>query len=102
MEIITMESNAYKLLIQKLDDVHAELKKLQDPAKELSREWVDAYDVMNMLHISRRTLSKYLQSGKLQYSKIQNKNYFRLKDIEEFLMQNHRSRARINNNQHGA
>jgi hypothetical protein len=102
MEIITMESNAYKLLIQKLDDVHAELKKLQDPAKELSREWVDAYDVMNMLHISRRTLSKYLQSGKLQYSKIQNKNYFRLKDIEEFLMQNHRSRARINNKQHGA
>jgi hypothetical protein len=102
MEIITMESNAYKLLIQKLDEVHAELKKLQDPAKELSREWVDAYDVMNMLHISRRTLSKYLQSGKLQYSKIQNKNYFRLKDIEEFLMQNHRSRARINNKQHGA
>jgi hypothetical protein len=102
MEIITMESNAYKLLIQKLDEVHAELKKLQDPAKELSREWVDAYDVMNMLHISRRTLSKYLQSGKLQYSKIQNKNYFRLKDIEEFLMHNHRSRARINQNQHGA
>lgn len=102
MEIITMESHAYKLLIQKLEDVHAELKKLQDPAKELSREWVDAYDVMKMLHVSRRTLSKYLQSGKLKHSKIQNKNYFRLQDIEEFLMNNHRSRSRVNEHQHGA
>jgi len=100
MEIITMETNAYKQLIEKLDQVYGELRKLQNPVKELSNEWIDAYDVMEILHVSRRTLSKYLQSGRLKYSKIENKNYFRLKDVEAFLMDNHRSRSRVKASEH--
>lgn len=93
-----MEHEAYKKLVGKLDEVHAELKRLQDPVREMSREWIDTHDVMKILNISRRTLTKYLQSGKLHHSKIENKNFFRLKDVQQFLEEHHRSRLKANFN----
>ena len=88
MEIITMESTAYKNLIGKINELHLELIKLQNPVTELSNEWIDTYDVMEVLKISRRTLTKYVQKGKLKTSKIENKYFFRIRDIEQFLISN--------------
>ena len=83
-----MESTAFKNLLGKINEMHIELVKLQNPVKELSNEWIDTYDVLEILKISRRTLTKYIQKGKLKPSKIENKNFFRLRDIEEFLVSN--------------
>lgn len=91
-----MENEAYQQLVKKLDAVYAELKRLQDPVSEMSREWIDTYDVMKILNVSRRTLTKYLQSGRLQYSKIENRNFFRLRDVEKFLQEHHHARSRSN------
>lgn len=86
MDVITMESEAYQRIMDRLDQVHQELVRLQDPKKELSREWIDGYDVCHILNISRRTLTKYLSEGKIRYSKVDGKNYFMLKDVEAFLL----------------
>lgn len=88
MEIITIESETFQKLIDKLDQVHQELVKLQDPKKELSKEWIDTYDVCHALNISRRTLTKYLSQGRLPYAKVDGKNFFKLKDVEQFLLDN--------------
>lgn len=88
MEIITLESESFQRLIDKLDQVHQELVKLQDPKKQLSKEWIDTYDVCHVLNISRRTLTKYLSQGRLNYSKIEGKNFFKLQDVEQFLLEN--------------
>lgn len=88
MNFVTIESEAYQELLSKMDAVHRELIRLQNPVKELSREWIDTHDVLqilHILHISRRTLSKYLKEGRIKYTKLENKNYFKLQDIEEFL-----------------
>ena len=53
-----MESEAYQTIIDKLDLVHTELVRLQDPKRELTKEWIDTYDVLHILNISRRTLTK--------------------------------------------
>ena len=90
-----METEAYQRLVNKLDEVHAELVRLQDPVKELKNQWLDTQQVMEVLRISRRTLTKMLNQGKLSCSKIENKNYFLLADIEKFLANNHRTRKRI-------
>ncbi|MBR9915569.1 MAG: helix-turn-helix domain-containing protein [Algicola sp.] len=87
MDVITMESEAYQRIMERLDQVHQELVRLQNPTKELSREWIDGYDVCHILNISRRTLTKYLSEGKLRYSKVDGKNYFKLKDVEAFLLE---------------
>ena len=88
MEIITLECESFQRLIDKLDQVHQELVKLQDPKKQLSKEWIDTYDVCHVLNISRRTLTKYLSQGRLNYSKIEGKNFFKLQDVEQFLLEN--------------
>ncbi len=88
MEIITIESESFQKLIDKLDQVHQELVKLQDPKKELSKKWIDTYDVCHVLNISRRTLTNYLRDGRLPYSKIDGKNFFKLDDVEQFLLNN--------------
>ena len=69
MEIVTIENKAFKSLCDKIDKVHEELLRLQNPAKQLSNEYVDTNDVMNILMVSRRTLTQYLSDGKLKYTK---------------------------------
>ena len=101
MEIVTIENTAFKALCDKIDKVHEELLRLQNPAKQLSNEWVDTYDVMNILHVSRRTLTKYLAEGKLKHTKHQKKNYFRLKDVEEFLARNNQYSTPKSSRDHG-
>jgi len=88
MELITIESETFHKIMDKLDQVHEELVRLQDPKRELSKSWIDTYDVCHVLNISRRTLSKYLSEGKLPYSKIEGKNFFKLEDVEKFLLDN--------------
>lgn len=85
MEIITIEKTAFKTLVEKIDRVHEELLRLQNPVKQMSSQWVDTNDVLRILNISRRTLSKYLSQGKLPYTRLENKNFFRLSDVEAFL-----------------
>lgn len=101
MEIVTIENKAFKTLCDKIDKVHEELLRLQNPVKQLSNEWVDTYDVMNILQVSRRTLTKYLAEGKLKHTKHHRKNYFRLKDVEEFLARNYQYSNSKNLNDHG-
>ncbi len=102
MEIVTIENKAFKSLCDKIDQMHEELLRLQNPVKQLSNEWIDTYDVMKILQVSRRTLTKYLSEGKLRYSKHQRKNYFRLKDVEEFLAQHNQFSIPKNINNHGS
>lgn len=89
MELITIESETFQKIMDKLDQVHEELVRLQDPKRELTKRWVDTYDVCHILNISRRTLTKYLGDGKIQYTKMDGKNFFKLEDVEQFLLENY-------------
>lgn len=85
MEVITIESQAFKLLLEKIDTIQSELLRKQNPVDQFAIEWVDTYDVMKMLHISRRTLSNYVKSGRLKSTRINNKSYFKVAEIYDFL-----------------
>lgn len=85
MEVITIYSQAFKLLLEKIDTIQAELLRKQNPVDQFAIEWVDTYDVMKMLHISRRTLSNYVKSGRLKSTRINNKSYFKVAEIHGFL-----------------
>lgn len=51
--------------------------------------WIDSHDVMAMLHISARTLRTLRENGTLGFSRIGNKIYFRLQEIEKLLENNY-------------
>lgn len=48
-------------------------------------EWIDNQVVMQMLHISSRTLQTLRSNGTLPYSRINSKIYYRRSDIERIL-----------------
>jgi len=52
---------------------------------ETVHEWLDNQDIMQMLHISSRTLQRLRKSGMITYSKIGKKIYYRRSDVEQML-----------------
>lgn len=48
----------------------------------------DRQDLLQMLHISVRTLQYWRSKGLLPYHKIRNKIYYRQTDVEKLLLQN--------------
>jgi len=53
------------------------------------RDWVDNQVVMQTLHISPRTLQTLRSNGTLPYTRINNKIYYRRRDIEQILDDNY-------------
>ena len=53
-----------------------------------STTWLTNEEAMDYLDVSRSTLNRYRMDGKLPYSKVGQKVYYRLDDIEEMLEEN--------------
>lgn len=52
-------------------------------------DWLDNQDVMQMLHISVRTLQTLRSNGTIAYSKVNGKIYYRRQDIQKILADNY-------------
>lgn len=57
--------------------------------ERFNEAWIDGQDIMQTLHISKRTLQAWRDSGILPYSQIKGKFYYKLSDIESILETNH-------------
>src|SRR5690554_1878695 len=57
--------------------------------ERLKDTWVDNQDVMQMLHISPRTLQTLRSNGTIPFSKIRGKFYYKVSDIEKLLQANY-------------
>ncbi|PCJ00178.1 MAG: DNA-binding protein [Flavobacteriales bacterium] len=91
MNVITIESEVFKSLQNHLEAINNKLDKelCKTPLSEL---WLDNQDVIELLHCSKRTLQNYRDSGKLSYSKVGAKLYYKANDIE-VLLNNHYLKA---------
>ncbi len=85
MEVITFESEAYKSLMSKIEELHQVIIRNQNPVDQFSHEWVDSNDVMKMLGISRRTLCNYVRQGKLKSSRIGKRSYYAITEVKRLL-----------------
>ncbi|WP_300698162.1 helix-turn-helix domain-containing protein [Bacteroides sp.] len=98
---MTEEINLFLIrgILQDLDEKMTRLEKLLsysspslgkggkegNDSPELTDEWIDGQVVMEMLHISQRTLATLRQNGTLAYSRIGHKFYYQKRDIDELL-----------------
>lgn len=78
-----------ELMLRITDDIRlikAYLQTIRKSKVELfSESWIDGQDVMQALHISKRTLQTFRDSGILHYSRINGKFYYKVEDIEALL-----------------
>jgi hypothetical protein len=79
-----MESEAFQKLVEKLDAISVKLNN-QKETNPLSDVWMDNQDVCELLHISKRTLQHYRDSGKIPFSQVGAKIYYKSRDIDDFL-----------------
>lgn len=84
MEVITLESEAYKNLVEKIDAI-ADYVKSQDNSSDWDDEWVDSYEVCSFLKISERTLQRLRTNGTITYSIISGKTYYTISEIKRVL-----------------
>ena len=73
-------------LFGELKNIKVQLQQLNKSRLETFQEtWIDGQDVMQIMHISPRTLQSYRDKGILPYSQIRGKIYYKLSAIETML-----------------
>lgn len=81
--------SAIKQMQQILDEMKT-IKKSLTPQEPIKDNWIGGIEVQTLLHISERTLYRHRRSGKLPYSRIRGKIYYKNSDIRELLEKNYR------------
>ena len=89
MEAITTKIITNEMLMEQfiemksmLTNLQAEINSLKNPVDDFTSKWVDTYDVMQMLRVSRRTMDNYIKSGKLTPTRINKRNYFAINQVK--------------------
>ena len=88
MEIITLESSAYKELIGRIDRISAYIEKQEKQRQEQSDRtevWLTTRQVMAMLNISRRTPQRMRDSNRIAYSFAGHNCRYHIKEVERFI-----------------
>lgn len=89
MEVITIQTEAYKNLIGKIEQINARLTQNEKQPKE---QWLDNKELMDLLKISKRTAQHYRDNGIISFSQVGSKIYYKLSDVEE-LMSKHYNKS---------
>ena len=86
MEVITIEKQTFEMMMTQTEICKMKVEALfrESDEKRMSK-WLDNQDVCRMLDISLRTLQSMRDSGKLAYSQIGSKMYYKPEDVEAIL-----------------
>lgn len=85
--------NVFMVEEKVIESVAEQFRRLTDKVEEVcdvyrvkgAKEYLDNQDVCLRLNISKRTLQNYRNTGKLPFTRIGQKIYYRTRDIEKFL-----------------
>jgi DNA-binding transcriptional ArsR family regulator len=89
MEVVTIQSQAFQELVNKLEAIN---NRLDAKEKEPKEKWLDNQELMLLLKISKRTAQHYRDTGLIPFSQVGNKIYYKLSDVED-LLKNHYNKA---------
>lgn len=82
MNVITIDSEAFKQFMKELAEIKASLNDRNNQALSIKR--IDNVELAKLLKVDKRTLQTYRREGKIAFSQIGPKIYYRMEDIEEF------------------
>lgn len=68
MEVITMESDAYKRLVSKIEQIADFVAEAKLPSEEKKEAWLDSNQLADALGISTRTLQRLRDDNLISYS----------------------------------
>ena len=96
MDVITMESKAYKELDNKITAIADYIfNRLEAEKPNEDDMWVDSYEVCTFLKISEKTLQRLRVSGTIAYSNIRGRYFYKVSEIRRMLEE--RNKENIDN-----
>lgn len=82
LNVVIVERTAFETLEARLHDFMGRLNRLLDGYGEKRMgEWLTGNEVCNTLGITPRTLQTLRETGRIGYSKLGNKCYYRVSDV---------------------
>ena len=87
MEIIIMESSAYKELMEKIDGIHAYVRdNIREKKKaDIQEIWLSNKELKSLLGISNRTLQRLRDNKKLDYAIFSGACRYRYTEVERLI-----------------
>ena len=86
MEIVNIDKNTFDEIKSKFQNFRQKATALcKNKRSKKLEDWLDNQDVCLRLNIFPRTLQTYRDSGKIGFSRISHKTYYKVSDIEKFL-----------------
>jgi hypothetical protein len=89
MEAIIFTKDQFTDLMTKLDTIQNQINLKSDGKKET---FLDNQEFLLLLKISKRTAQTWRDEGKISFSQVGNKIYYKLSDVEK-LMQEHYNKS---------
>ncbi|MDU1892147.1 MAG: helix-turn-helix domain-containing protein [Dysgonomonas sp.] len=90
MKIITIDSEAYKVLVRKIDRVYnyikAQSEKEAVPPPDPSEIWIGNDEAAEILEISLRTLQRLRSNGEITYSIRGGRTRYTLREIQRLIV----------------
>ena len=73
-------------LMSKLDTIQSQLNSKNDPKKET---FLDNQEFLLLMKISKRTAQTWRDEGKISFSQVGSKIYYKLSDVEKLLQEHY-------------
>ena len=89
MEAIILSKEQYDGLISKINEIHEKVNAKTAPKQEV---FLDNEEFIKTMKISRRTAQTWRDEGKISFSQVGNKIYYKLSDVEK-TMQDHYNKS---------
>lgn len=88
IEVITLEYSVFQEIVSTLNVIKENLDSRDSKGPSIET-WLTTEEVSKLLKVSKRTLQNYRDEGKLGFSQIGSKIYYRSTDLDAFLMEHY-------------
>jgi 3-methyladenine DNA glycosylase Tag len=85
MEVVMVEARTYEAMMSRFEEFVEKVDALCRRHGNERKKWLDSQDVCIILNISKRTLQSLRDSGKLAFTMVGNKSYYRPEDVERII-----------------
>ena len=85
MEVVTIEKRTFSYVCERFTEFAKRIESLCSTHSQKVENWLDSQEVCLLLGFSKRTLQYYRSSGRLAYSQIGSKIYYKSSDIERII-----------------
>lgn len=86
MNAIILTQDQYNEIITRIDEIKSEVK---GTSKSGTDEFIDNADFIQLMKISKRTAQAWRDEGKISFSQVGGKIYYKMSDVQDLLNKNY-------------